>query len=75
MAHLYFSAKIDSNRSICLSVLSDKMLEFVTEDDLDPSCYYLYEIFGANGVRSVEILASVPSDEAAMRLSSMMGLS
>lgn len=75
MAHLYFSANIESGRSLYLSVLSDKMLALLADECLDPSCYYLYEVSEANGIGSVEIIACIHSEEAAVRLSGMVGLS
>ncbi len=74
MAHFYFSAKLDSERSLCLSVLSDRLLELISDEDIDPSGYYLYETSGTGCVKSIEILARVPTDDAACRLSAMMGL-
>lgn len=74
MDHLYFSAKIDEERSLCLSVLSDRLAEYVDDEEFDAGSYYLYELTGQESVRSIEILARIPSSDAAFRISSIMGL-
>ncbi len=74
MAELYFSAKVGKDAVLCISPLSDTKAEMSDEKIEDRSGYFLYELINNDEVREIEILARVPSDEAAVRLKNLLGL-
>jgi hypothetical protein len=74
MAEYYFSAQIDAETTLCIAPLTDRRLELSGEQIEDASGYFLFATRGGGEPTDVEILASVPSEEAAWRLRTMLGL-
>lgn len=74
MADYYFSALLDNGATLCLAPLTERRLELSGEDVADTSGYFLYQMRGDEGALDVQILAHVPSEEAAWRLKAMLNL-
>lgn len=74
MAEYYFSAQIDDQTTLCIAPLTDRRIELSGEEIGDASGYFLFTTRGGGEPTDVEILARVPSEEAAWRLRSMLGL-
>jgi len=74
MAEYYFSAQIDNETTLCIAPLTDRRLELSGEEIEDASGYFLFATRGGGDPTDVEILARVPSEEAAWRLRGMLGL-
>ena len=75
MAQFYFSSKLDHDRTLCLAPLSDRLLASCGDDaPVDSSGYFLFERRGDGHLVEIEIIARVDSDEAAVKLSEMIGL-
>lgn len=74
MAEYYFSAQIDNETTLCIAPLTDRRLELSGEEIEDASGYFLFATRGGCDPTDVEILARVPSEEAAWRLRGMLGL-
>jgi hypothetical protein len=75
MAEYYFSARIDSDTTLCIAPLTDRRIELSGEDTLeDTSGYFLYELKGGDEPTEVRILARLASEEAAFELRHMLSL-
>lgn len=74
MPEYYFSAKIDSETTLCIAPLTNKRIELSGQQIGDPSGYFLYQSRGGGEPGDVEILARLKSEEAALRLKDMLGL-
>jgi len=74
MPEYYFSAKIDSDTTLCIAPITDKRVELSGEQIEDRSGYFLYQIKGRGEPGEVEILARLTSEEAALRLKEMLAL-
>jgi hypothetical protein len=74
MAEYYFSAKIDSETTLCIAPLTDRRIELSGQAIDDPSGYFLYQTRGGAEPGEVEILARIESEEAALRLRQMLAL-
>jgi len=74
MAQFYFSVNLEEGRTLFLAPLSDRVLSSLPEEVPDPSGYFLFERRGSGDAAEVEIIARVSSDEAALKLSGMMGM-
>jgi hypothetical protein len=74
MSEYYFSAKIDSETTLCIAPLTNKRIDLSGQDIEDPSGYFLYQTKGGGEPSSVEILARLESEEAALRLREMLSL-
>lgn len=74
MAEYYFSAQIDAQTTLCIAPLTDRRIELSGEEIEDASGYFLYATRGGGEPTDVEILARVPSEEAAWKLRAMLGL-
>ncbi len=74
MSQFYFSVNLDDGRTLYLAPLSDDMIAAAGGDLPDVSGYFLYETTWRGSVPDVEILAQVHSDDAAIRLSEVMGM-
>ena len=71
----YFSAEIGEAKTLYLSPLTERRIRMSGQIIPDPSGYFLYEQCGAGELAQVEILAHLTSEEAAFRLSMLLGLS
>lgn len=74
MAEYYFSAQMDNGGTLCIAPLTDRRIELSGEEVADPSGYFLYSTMGDEHCKAVQILASIPSEEAAWRLKEMLNL-
>jgi len=74
MSEYYFSAKIDSNTTLCIAPITDKRVELSGEQIEDKSGYFLYQTKGRGEPGEVEIIARLTSEEAAIRLKEMLAL-
>src|SRR3546814_3810058 len=71
MEEYYFSLDLGDNRTLYLSPMTDRWIAMSGEEVPDPSGYFLFEKHGDGDLASVDIIAHIPSDEAAMRLRDM----
>jgi hypothetical protein len=74
MSEYYFSAKIDSDTTLCIAPLTDKRVELSGENIEDASGYFLYQTKGDGEPGEVEIIARLTSEDAALRLRDMLSL-
>lgn len=74
MSEYYFSAKIDSETTLCIAPLTSKRIELSGQEIEDASGYFLYQTRGGGEPGDVEILARLESEEAALRLKDMLAL-
>ena len=74
MSEYYFSARIDSDTTLCIAPLTDRRIELSGEDLDDTSGYFLYELKGADEPTEVRIIARLASEEAAFELKDMLSL-
>ncbi len=74
MAEYYFSAKTDSDTTLCIAPLTDRRIELSGEDIEDASGYFLYELKGGDEPTEVRIIARLASEEAAFELKHMLSL-
>lgn len=74
MAQFYFSLKQPDGTTLCLAPLTDRLLAFCCEEVPDPSGYFLFERRERGAIEDVEIIARVDTDDAAVKLSAMLGL-
>ena len=74
MAEYYFSTQLDSETTLCIAPMTDHRMELSGEEIENASGYFLYATRGGAEPNSVEILAQLPSEEAAFRLREMLGL-
>jgi len=74
MAEYYFSARVDSDTTLCIAPLTDRRIELSGEHIEDTSGYFLYKVKGGCEPGEVEILARLTSEEAAFRLKRMLAL-
>ena len=68
MDQFYYTVTIDSNRTLCLSPLTDRLISLSGQEIGDTSGYFLYERCARGDIVDVEVIAHVLSDEAALRL-------
>jgi hypothetical protein len=68
MDNLYYTVNIDGGRELCISPLTDRLIELSGQDVEDQSGYFLYERNVRGGVTDIEIIARVLSLEGAFRL-------
>jgi hypothetical protein len=74
MAEYYFSAKIDSDTTLCIAPISDKRVDLSGQEIEDRSGYFLYAVRGGGEPREVEILAQLKSDDAVLQLKQLLNL-
>ncbi len=74
MSEYYFSAKIDSETTLCIAPITNKRVELSGQEIEDRSGYFLYQTKGDGEPGEVEILARLTSEEAAIRLKEMLAL-
>jgi hypothetical protein len=76
MDYYYFSADLEDGRILCLSQMTDRRLALAGQAGEDVSGYFFfYELHGKDESAPVEIIARVPTEEAAFRLRDMLNLS
>jgi hypothetical protein len=75
MDYYYFSAQLEDGRILCLSQMTDRRLAMSGQTVEDVSGYFLYELHDKDESSPVEIIARVPTEEAAFRLRDMLNLS
>jgi hypothetical protein len=74
MNEFYFSVNLDEGRRLCLAPLSDRNLALSGQEISDISGLFLFEKSGDEERASVEIIAQVFSEEAALRLRDALGM-
>lgn len=74
MAQFFFSRKMEDGKTLCLAPLTERLLLHCADEIEDPSGYFLFERLERGNLIDIEILARVATDEAAFRISRMMGL-
>lgn len=74
MADYYFSARVDSDTTLCIAPIAKKRVELSGQDIRDPSGYFLYQTKGGGDPGEVEIIARLESEEAALKLKEMLAL-
>ena len=74
MHEYYFSVDLDDNRTLFLTPLTDRWIAMSGDDVPDQSGYFLFEKSGTGESASIEIIAQVFSDEAALRLREMFNM-
>lgn len=70
----YFSKIVDSDRILCLSPITSRLIARSDSELTDVSGYFLFEQTGIKEPESVRILAQVHTNEAALAIKDMMGL-
>jgi hypothetical protein len=74
VAEYYFSAKIDTDTTLCIAPITNKRVELSGQEIADRSGYFLFQTRGKGEPSEVEILARLESEEAALRLKDMLSL-
>lgn len=74
MSEFYFDAQIERNRTLCLAPLTDRELATAEVSVEDAYGYYLYERIRRGNQEELEIIAHVPTDEAADRLRILLSM-
>jgi hypothetical protein len=74
MSELYFSTNLDNDTVLCLSTLTDRKAAAAGEEIESPLGYYLYETSSSDDADRISILAKVASEDAAMRLRELLGM-
>ena len=74
MALFFFSKKLENGKTLYLAPLTERLLMHCADEIEDPSGYFLFERVERGHLMDVEILARVPTDDAAFRISRMMGM-
>lgn len=75
MDNLYFSVNLEDDHTLFLAPLTDRRIEMSGQEIANPGGYYLYEKRGSGDWATIEIIAQVLSDEAAMRLRDVFKMS
>lgn len=68
MDQFYYTVNIDSDCTLCLSQMTDRLISLCDQEIEDVSGYFLYERRTRGEIVNVEVIARVLSNEAAMRL-------
>jgi hypothetical protein len=74
MAEYYFSAKVDSDTTLCIAPITNRRVELSGQEIADRSGYFLFQTRGNGEPGDVEIIARLESEEAAFRLKDMLSL-
>jgi hypothetical protein len=74
MSEYFFSVSLDGIKSLYLAPLVDQDLELAGLEIDDTSGYFLFEKTGLGSGATVEILAQAVSEEAALRLRELFGM-
>lgn len=75
MAEFYFTATLSNERTLFLAPLTDRLIAESGQEVPDTSGYFLFERRRGICPSRVEIIAQVVSEEAAIRLRDMLGMS
>lgn len=70
----YFSKPLDSDRTLCVSPLTDRLLQSAGQEIGDVSGYFLFCQDRSEGMTGVQILARLESEEAAFALKTLLGM-
>jgi hypothetical protein len=71
---LYFSAKIDDQRTLYLAPLTDRHLAMAEPlENIDG--YFLFEKRGEGDLADIEIIAHIPTEDGVLRLRGLLGMS
>ncbi|UEM08393.1 hypothetical protein J4G43_026700 [Bradyrhizobium barranii subsp. barranii] len=73
MGELYFSTNVSNDVTLCISPLTDERAS-AAGLDADATGYFLYERSQSGEANDVSVLAQIHSEEAAFRLSRMLGM-
>ncbi len=73
MQNFYFSTPVDNDRTLCLAPLSERFIAASGQEITERGGYFLYER-RASDPESVQIIAQVVSDEAALALRGLLNL-
>jgi hypothetical protein len=73
MGELYFSTNVSNDVTLCISPLTDERANAAGIAH-DVTGYFLYELSQSGGTTDVAVLAQIHSEEAAFRLSRMLGM-
>lgn len=74
MDGLYFSAPLDDGRTLCLTQLTDRRVAMSPDAIEDTSGYFLYELTGTGDAARVDVIARVETEDAVLRLRTMLNL-
>ena len=73
MEGFYFTVKLDDERTLYLAPLTNRHLAAAEPlDNIDG--YFLFEQRGAGDFADIRIIAHVPTDDGALRLRHMLGM-
>lgn len=70
---LYFSTNLSNDVTLCISPLTDERAS-AAGMDADATGFFLYERSQSGEANDFAVLAQIPSEEAAFRLSRMLGM-
>ena len=70
---LYFSTNLSNDVTLCISPLTDERAS-AAGIEVEATGYFLYERSQSGGAHDFAVLAQIPSEEAAFRLSRMLGM-
>jgi hypothetical protein len=74
MAEYYFSAKVDTDTTLCIAPITNKRVELSGQEIVDRSGYFLFQTRGNGDPGEVEIIARLESEDAVFRLKDMLSL-
>lgn len=74
MEAYYFSLALGDERTLCLAPLTERRFAMSGQEIVDRSGYFLFEKRGSGESADVEIIAQVLSEEAALRLRDVLGM-
>ena len=74
MAEFYFTVNLDNERTLCLAPLTDRKIAMAGIELNDPSGYFLFEKRGSGDLASIEVIAQVLTEDAALRLRDMFNM-
>jgi hypothetical protein len=75
MNHYYFSRPLDNDRTLFIAPLADLDIEASGETLPDASGYFIYQRSYGENDSPLTVLARLHSEEAALELSKVLGLS
>jgi hypothetical protein len=74
MAEFYFTVNLDNERTLYLAPLTDRRIAMAGIDVGDTSGYFLFEKCGTGDLASIEVIARVLTEDAALRLRDMLNM-
>lgn len=75
MADFYFTSPLSNGRTLFLAPLTDRLIAESGQQVADTSGYFLFERDRSNANHTVQIIAQVVSEDAALRLREVLGMS